>query len=103
MPETTWVPYDIEGYAAERNSLPDSSFAFPFSREEPTTDSQHVRGAIARFDQVEDASSPWRKWRVFCKAGDVAEDAIRRSIWQLMPSFGFGKADSGLSDRGRVN
>ena len=65
MPETTWTPYDVEGYGrldtAERNSLPDSSFAFPFSRKEPMTDAQHVRNAIARFDQVEDVSDAERE------------------------------------------
>jgi len=54
MPEATWTPYDIEGHgrldAAQRNSLPDSSFAFSFSRKEPMTDAQHVRNAIARFE-----------------------------------------------------
>ena len=57
MPETTWTSYDVEGYgrlvAAEKDLLPDSSSAFPFSRKEPMTDAQHVRNAIARFDQVE--------------------------------------------------
>jgi len=65
MPETTWAPYDIEDYgrldAAERNSLPGSSFAFPFSRKEPMTDAQHVRNAIARFDQVQDVSDAERE------------------------------------------
>jgi hypothetical protein len=48
-------------------------------------------------------SSPWRKWRVFCKADDVAGYTIPRSTWQGRRSFGFCKADSGLSDPGRVN
>ena len=48
-------------------------------------------------------NSPWRKWRIFCKADDVAEYVIPRSIWQRTRRSGFCKADSGLSDPGRVN
>jgi hypothetical protein len=33
--------------------LPDSLFAFPRQRKEPLTDADHVRNALARFDQVE--------------------------------------------------
>jgi hypothetical protein len=37
-----------------RSDLPDTVFAFPKQRKEPLTDAQHVRNAIARFDQVLD-------------------------------------------------
>jgi hypothetical protein len=37
-------------------TLPDSVFAFPKQRKEPLTDERHVRNAVARFDQVIDAS-----------------------------------------------
>jgi hypothetical protein len=46
--------------AAQVNDLPESAFAFPHSRKEPMTDASHVRNAIARFDQVEDASDEER-------------------------------------------
>jgi Family of unknown function (DUF6582) len=36
--------------------LPDSVFAFPRQRKEPLTDADHVRNALARFDQVEGVS-----------------------------------------------
>jgi len=36
--------------------LPDAVFAFPKQRKEPLTDAQHVRNAVARFDQVTDVS-----------------------------------------------
>jgi hypothetical protein len=49
------------------------------------------------------SNSPWRKWRVFCKADDVAGYAIPRSTSQGTRRSGFRKADSGLSDPGRVN
>ncbi|MFF5290337.1 DUF6582 domain-containing protein [Paractinoplanes globisporus] len=47
--------------ADDRNSLPESSFAFPRERKEPLTDASHVRNAIARFDQVRDVSDAERE------------------------------------------
>lgn len=35
-----------------QSDLPDTVFAFPRQRKEPLTDAQHVRSAVARFDQV---------------------------------------------------
>ena len=58
MPEirTTWEPYDEHGRLSTRSNLPESVFAFPRQRKEPLTDAQHVRNAVARFDQVTDIS-----------------------------------------------
>jgi hypothetical protein len=36
----------------DREELPDSAYAFPKQRKEPLTDADHVRNALARFDQV---------------------------------------------------
>jgi hypothetical protein len=52
--ETTWEPYEEHGQLTTRSNLPDSVFAFPRQRKEPLTDAQHVRNAVARFDQVID-------------------------------------------------
>ncbi|HTY97729.1 MAG TPA: DUF6582 domain-containing protein [Solirubrobacteraceae bacterium] len=35
-------------------------FAFPEQRKEPLTDAEHVRNAVARFDQVTDVSDAER-------------------------------------------
>ncbi|HLX18793.1 MAG TPA: DUF6582 domain-containing protein [Gaiellaceae bacterium] len=51
--DTTWHAH--EGNEPE-SELPDSVFAFPKQRKEPLTDAEHVRNALARFDQVEDVS-----------------------------------------------
>jgi hypothetical protein len=51
---TTWEPYEEHGRLTTRSNLPDSVFAFPRQRKEPLTDAQHVRNAVARFDQVID-------------------------------------------------
>jgi ABC-type Na+ efflux pump permease subunit len=50
-------PHEKSGRLTRRNGLPDSVYAFPRQRKEPLTDAKHVRNAIARLDQVEDASS----------------------------------------------
>ena len=52
--EPTWEPYDEHGHLTTRGNLPDTVFAFPKQRKEPLTDAQHVRNAVARFDQVLD-------------------------------------------------
>ena len=50
--ETTWQPHDKHGRLTRQSYLPDTVFAFPGQRKEPLTDADHVRGAVARFDQV---------------------------------------------------
>jgi hypothetical protein len=63
MARTTWKPHTEHGEldTAERNDLPDSVFAFPEQRKEPLTDANHVRNALARFDQVQDVSDADRE------------------------------------------
>ncbi|GAA1029482.1 hypothetical protein GCM10009557_18110 [Virgisporangium ochraceum] len=56
--------------ADERDAMPDSQFAFPRLRKEPLNDASHVRNAIARFDQVRDATDAERR---------EAFDRIRRA------------------------
>ena len=51
--EPTWEPFEEP---ATRGDLPKTVFAFPKQRKEPMTDAQHVRNAVARFDQVLDVS-----------------------------------------------
>ena len=53
----TWQPYEEHGRLTTRSDLPDSVFAFPTQRKEPLTDAQHVRNAVARFEQVIDVSN----------------------------------------------
>ena len=58
--EPTWEPYEEHGHLTTRTNLPDTVFAFPTQRKEPLTDAQHVRNAVARFDQVLDVSDEER-------------------------------------------
>ncbi len=50
--KTTWEPHEKHGHLTMKSDLPDSVFAFPNERKEPLTDAEHVRNAVARFDQV---------------------------------------------------
>src|SRR5580658_8629072 len=52
MPEATWKPHEKHGRSRCRVTCRDSVHAFPKQRKEPLTDGQHVRNAVARFDQV---------------------------------------------------
>jgi hypothetical protein len=53
----TWKPHLKHGVLTMRSDLPSSVYAFPKQRKEPLTDARHVRNAVARFDQVIDASA----------------------------------------------
>ena len=50
--EGTWQPFEETTRHITRADLPETVFAFPKQRKEPMTDAQHVRNAVARFDQV---------------------------------------------------
>lgn len=50
--DATWKPHTKHGELTKQSDLPDSVFAFPKERKEPLTDAEHVRNAVARFDQV---------------------------------------------------
>src|ERR1700760_2480597 len=60
MPEATWKPHEKHGTLTTQSDLPDSVYAFPRQRKEPLTDAEHVRNAVARFDQVIDVSDAER-------------------------------------------
>jgi hypothetical protein len=65
---------------AEENELKDSTFAFPKQRKEPLTDANHVRNAIARFDQVEgvsdaDRDAAWKRIKAAARRFDIDVEA----------------------------
>jgi hypothetical protein len=56
----------------KRERMPAQRFAFPKERKEPLNDANHVRNAIARFNQVEDVSeaeraAAWRRIKAAAK------------------------------------
>lgn len=59
--KATWKPHEKHGRLTKKSDLPDSVFAFPRQRKEPLTDAQHVRNAVARFDQVTGVSDADRE------------------------------------------
>ena len=58
---TTWRPHEKHGRLTAQSDLPDTVYAFPNQRKEPLTDAQHVRNAVARFNQVVDVSDADRE------------------------------------------
>jgi hypothetical protein len=88
----TWEPpYSAEHGrldAAEKNALPDSAFAFPSLRKEPMTDASHVRNAIARFDQVDDATDGERDvaFANIQKAANYFGINMRETDWHQLGS-----------------
>ena len=66
--------------ARQTNRMAPSRFAFPKERKEPLNDAQHVRNAIARFDQVEGVSesergAAWRRIRAAARKYGVEVEA----------------------------
>jgi len=68
----------------QRDNLDDDKFAFPEQRKEPIEDADHVRNAIARFNQVEgvsddDRDAAWKRIKKAAKKYDVevSEDSWR--------------------------
>ncbi len=68
----------------DRDKLPESEFAFPRERKEPIPDAEHVREAIARFDQVKGVSNHERDeaWKRIKKAADKFDVELHEQHWQ---------------------
>jgi cell division protein FtsX len=68
----------------QRNNLKDSQFAFPDEDKEPINDAEHVRNAVARFDQVKGVSNrerdeAWKRIKAAAKKYDVD---LEESDWR---------------------
>jgi hypothetical protein len=66
--QATWTPHEKHGQLTKQSDLPDTVYAFPKQRKEPLTDPQHVRNAVARFDQVTGVSDGLCEHRESSKA-----------------------------------
>jgi hypothetical protein len=68
----------------ERDKLSDSDFAFPKERKEPISDADHVRAAIARFDQVDDVSNKERDeaWKRITRAAKKYDVDLEEKDWR---------------------
>lgn len=69
--------------AKDRHELKDSDYAFPKERKEPINDAHHVRGAMARFDQVEGVSDKERDeaWGRIKKAAKKFGVKVHEKSW----------------------
>jgi hypothetical protein len=66
----------------KRDSMPAQRFAFPKERKEPLNDANHVRNAIARFNQVEgvteaERAAAWRRIKAAAKRFGVEVETSR--------------------------
>ncbi|HEY7270202.1 MAG TPA: DUF6582 domain-containing protein [Dehalococcoidia bacterium] len=73
---------------ADRKDLPSSLYAFPEQRKEPLNDANHVRNAIARFDQVEGVS-------------DHDRDLAFANIKKAAKAFGVAMEEKSWHDLGK--
>jgi hypothetical protein len=94
MPRATWKRQTKHGEldTADRERLPDSAYAFPKQRKEPLTDANHVRNALARFDQVQGVSDEDRDlaFANIRKAAEHYDVELAETDWH---DLGNGPAD----------
>ena len=67
-----------------RAELPESVFAFPRQRKEPLTDADHVKNALARFDQVQGVTDAERDlaFANIKAAADYYGVDVRENSWR---------------------
>ena len=70
--------------ADDLQDLDESDFAFPKERKEPLTDADHIRNAMARFNQVEGVSDSERDeaWRRIKRAANKHGIEIHEKSWR---------------------
>ena len=70
--------------AEDREELKDSDYAFPKERKEPLNDADHVRNAVARFNQVKGVSDSERDeaWRRIQKAAKKHDAELSEKSWR---------------------
>jgi uncharacterized protein DUF6582 len=83
---TTWLPDTEHGTIHNRAELPETVFAFPKQRKEPLTDADHVRNALARFDQVEGVTDADRDlaFANIKKAASYYGVEVRETSWRAL-------------------
>ena len=68
----------------KRDKIPATKFAFPKERKEPLNDADHVRNAVARFNQVEGVSDSERDeaWKRIEKAAKKHDVELSEKSWR---------------------
>ena len=89
--------------AEDRNALSGKSFAFPRLRKEPLNDASHVRNAIARFDQVQDATDAERDeaFRRIKRAAKRHGVDMTETRWQELGKPSAKKSKSGSATKAK--
>jgi len=70
--------------AKDREKLKESQYAFPKERKEPLNDADHVRNAMARFDQVKGVSDDERDeaWKRIKAAAKKHGVEVHEKSWR---------------------
>lgn len=70
-----------------------TKYAFPDKEKEPIGDADHVRNAIARFNQVEDVTDSERDsaWRRIKRAAKTFDVEVEADSWRDLKKGGKGK------------
>jgi hypothetical protein len=78
------MPSTETGVIHNRAELPESVFAFPRQRKEPLTDADHVKNALARFDQVQGVTDAERDlaFANIKAAADYYGVDVRETSWR---------------------
>ena len=68
----------------QRDRIDDDKFAFPKERKEPLNDAEHVRNAMARFNQVEGVSDDEREeaWGRIRRAAKKHGVEVHEKSWR---------------------
>ena len=68
----------------QRDHIDSDKFAFPKERKEPLNDADHVRNAVARFNQVKGVSDDERDaaWKRIKKAADKYDVEVSEKSWR---------------------
>ena len=68
----------------QQDKLQSSEFAFPKQRKEPINDEEHIRAAIARFDQVEGVTNKERDeaWDRIVRAARKHDIELNETDWR---------------------
>jgi uncharacterized protein DUF6582 len=69
---------------AQRDRLDEGDFAFPKERKEPLNNANHVRNAVARFNQVKGVSDDERDaaWKRIEKAAKKFDVELSEKSWR---------------------
>jgi hypothetical protein len=80
----------------DRDQIPAREYAFPKEQKEPIHDAQHVRNAIARFNQVEGVSDAERDeaWKRIRAAARKFNVELNEESWRDLAHAGTRKGAS---------